>query len=280
MMRRIALVALVVVLAGSCGDGSRRDPVADARASLDRVQQGTLHMELQAAGAGAQPTPSIGFALDGMFDLEPRGATRPATNVITVNLGSPGDQPAHFVSTGRDAFVVQGDVGYQLTKMPLPPAQPPLDLRALLVDPRPQTGTSTAAGEAVDRVTGSVDPVAAINGVVDLADRLGADPDTALRVSPADAARVRDAAMSSTVEVLTGHDDLLMRSLIAHIELAAPTSPSAPPSGPTTGGALVHALDKLGHVTVTVAVRLDDPNAPVAISPPVSIRPINELGTG
>jgi hypothetical protein len=43
---------------------------------------------------------------------------------------------------------------------------------------------------------------------------------------------------------------------------------------------VVQALHKLGHVTLTVEVRLDDPNAPVAIAPPATIRPISELGGG
>jgi len=280
MKRRIASAALVLVfvLAG-CGHDSRRDLVADARNGVDRVQRGTVHVQL-AMVDGRAPSPSVGFATDGTFDLAPTSAARPATDVMTVNLGTPDGLPSHFVSTGQDAFIVQDDVGYQLKAMPLPPAQPVLDLPTLLVDPKAQSPTTTGAGEVVDRVTGGVDPVAAVNGVVDLADRLGAGPDAALRVSPADAARVRAAAKSSTVEVLTGQDDHLLRSFVAHIELATATPPSPAPTGPVTGGALVHALHKLGHVTLTVEVRVDNPNAPVAIAPPPTIRPITELGGG
>ena len=278
----VTTVALVLglVLANGCG-GSTRDPVADARTSFDRVQRGTVHMEVELAGSANEPAARAGFAADGTFDLAPAGAVRPATDVTTVNLGVPDQMPSHFVSTGRDAFVVQGDVGYQLATVPVSPPRPALDLQKLLIDPTTQSPTSTAAGESVDRVTGHVDPVDAVNGVVDLADHLGAGPDAALRVSVADADRVRRATTSSTVEVLTGHDDHLLRGMTAHIELAAPVSaPSAPPAGPTTGGALVQALHKLGHVSVTVQVRLDDPNAPVIISPPPTIRPISELGRG
>ena len=278
MKRRIAIAALVFVLVvAGCGHGSTRDPVADARNGLDQVKRGTVHVELEMVD-GRAPSPSVGFATDGTFDLGPTSAARPATDVMTVNLGTPDDLPSHFVSTGQDAFIVQGDVGYQLKAMPLPPAQPVLDLPTLLGDLKAQPPTTTAAGDAVDRVTGGVDPVATVNGVVDLADRLGAGPDAALRVSPADAARVRGATRSSTVEVLTGRDDHLLRSFIAHIELAT-TTPSSPPfADAMTGGAVVHALRKLGQVTLTVEVRLDDPNAPVVIAPPATIRPISELG--
>ena len=280
MKWRIAIVAVALVAAAGCGHGSKRDPVADARAGLDHVQRGTVHVQLEMAAAGTQSSARSGFATDGTFDLAPSGATRPATDVTTVNLGAPDDQPAHFVSTGRDAYLVQGGVGFQLTSVPVAPAQRPLDLSALLADAAGQTPSTTAQGESVDRVAGRVDPVAAMNGVVDLADRLGAGPDAALRVSPADAPRVRGATTSSTVEVLTGQDDHVLRSLTAHIELAVPMAPSPASAQGATGGALVHALYALGHVEVTVEVRLGDPNAPVVISPPATIRPISELGGG
>ena len=276
MKRRIAIaaLALVLVVASSCGHGSTRDPVADARVSLDRVQRATVHMQLELAGSGSDPTAQAGFATDGTFDLAPKTATAPAVDVMTMNLGLPDAQPAHFVSTGQQAFIVKGDVGYQLGFVPKP-TRPMPDLGRLLVDPTAQTPISTAAGETVDRVTAHADPVDAVNGAVDLAEHLGAGPDPALRISPSDADRVRGATTSSNVEVLTGRDDHLLRKLTAHIELTAPTPP-----GPIIGGALVQALHKLGHVTVSVELRLDDPNVPVAVSPPATIRPFSELGNG
>lgn len=278
MKWRIAVVAIAFVLAGGCGHGSTRDHVADARASLDQVQRGTVHVQLQMAGGADDPSERAGFATDGTVDLAPKGAMAPAVDVMTLNLGLRDGPPAHFVSTGQEAFIVKGDVGYQLGFVPKS-ARPTLDLRTLLVDPTAQPPTSTAAGERVDRVTADVDPVEAVNETVDFAEHIGASPDAALRISPADAGRVRSATTSSTVEVLTGSEDHLLRGLTAHIELATPTRSTATPPGPITGGALVQALHKLGHVTVSVELRLDDPNSPVAVSPPPTIRPFSELGS-
>jgi len=286
-MRRAAtvLAAVAMLAAVGCGGGSKRDPVADAGASLSHVQRGTMHLKLDLAAGAEGPQTHVGFAMDGAFDLAAAGGSLPAADLTTVNLGMPNALPAHFVSTAHDAYIVRGDVGYELTPEQLAPlrtavpagnssAVAGLDLRGWALDPRAQAPTTTGAGEAVDRVTGGVDPVAALNGIVDLAGQLGGGPDPALRISAADAARVRAAAQSSNLEVLTGRDDHLLRSLIAHVQFAAPTA-----AGPTTGGAVMQALNRLGHLTLTLELRLDHPNVPVSITPPATIRPISELPT-
>lgn len=278
---RVALTVALVCALG-CSGGSKHDPVADAGASLSRVQRGTMHLQLSLA-AGSEPTAQVGFAMDGTFDLAPAGASLPAADVTTFNLGTPKDPPVHFVSTAHDAFIVRGDVGYQLTPAQLAPltrsssgpnATTGLDLRGWAIDPTPQPSTTTGAGEPVDRVTGRVDPVAALNGIVDLAGQMGGSPDPALRIAPADADRVRVATQSSSLEVLTGRDDHLLRSLTVHVEFASPTA-----AGPTTGGAVMQAVTRLGHVSLDIQLRLDHPNVPVLISPPATVRPISELPT-
>src|SRR4051794_35561104 len=262
-----AFVAVALLLAIGCGGDATHDPVADAGASLSRVQRGTMHLELGLAAGANDPTAKVGFAMDGTFDLAPPGASMPAADVTTVNLGTPNAAANHFVSTAHDAFIVRDQVGYQLTPQQLAPLQMAassdhdngiagLDLRGWVHDPRAQPPTSTAAGEPVDRVTGGVDPVAALNGIVDLAGQLGGGVDPALRISPPDADRVRAATQSSSLEVLTGRDDKLLRSLTVQVQFAAATA-----AGPTTGGAVVQALDKLGHLTLTIELRLDHPNA-------------------
>ena len=284
-MRRAAtvLVAIALLVAVGCGGTSTRDPVADAGASLRQVQRGTMHLELDLAAGAEDPHTHVGFAMNGAFDLAPAGGSLPAADLTTVNLGMPNARPAHFVSTAHDAYIVRGDVGYELTAEQLAPlrtagstgnssAGAGLDLRGWAINLRAQAPTTTGAGEAVDRVTGGVDPVAALNGIVDLAGQLGGGPDPALHISPADAGRVRAAAQSSDLEVLTGRDDHLLRSLTGHVQFAAPTA-----AGPTTGGAVMQALNHLGHLTLTIELRLDHPNVPVTIAPPATIRPISEM---
>ena len=287
-MRRsvLAVAAIALLVVTGCGHGSRRDPVADAGASLSRVQRGTMHLEVALAAGASDAPATVGFAMDGAFDLAPSGAPMPAADLTTVNLGMPNAEPAHFVSTAHEAYLVRDGVGYQLTPEELAPLQLSttsggggnvggLDLRGWVHDPIVQPATTTAAGEPVDRLTGSVDPVAALNGIVDLAGQLGGTVDPALRITPADADRVRAATTSGQLEVLTGKDDHLLRSLVVRVQFAA-----TPANGPTTGGAVMQALDKLGHLTLTIELRLDHPNAPVTIARPAVVRPISELRSG
>lgn len=281
--RAVALVLLVIVAIalGGCGHTAKRDPVADAGASLSRVQRGTLHVKLDLGAGATDPSQHVGFQMDGAFDLAPQGGSLPAADLTTTNLGAPGEPPAHFVSTARDAYIVQDGVGYQLPPDELASlgrastssAVTGLDVKGWAIDPASQPSTTTSAGEAVDRTTGGVDVVVALNGVVDLAGQLGGGTDAALRVPAGDAGRVHSAVRSSSLEVLVGHDDHLLRSVTAHVELATPAASSA-------GGAVIQALNKLGHVTLTIELRIDHPNAPVTITPPATVRPISELRPG
>ena len=281
MTRGVAIVVAALLVVAGCGHDTKRDPVADAGASLSRVQRGTLHLRLDlGAGDPAQPA-RVGFEMDGQFDLAPAGASLPVVDLTTTNLGAPTDRPVQFVSTGHDAYVVRDGVGYELSPDALAPLRldgasssiTGIDLRGWAIDPAPQPATTTSAGEAVDRITGGVDPVAALNGIVDFAGQLGGGADTSLRIAPTDAGRIHSAVRSSSLEVLVGHDDHLMRGLTAHVEFAAPEATSS-------GGAVVQALNKLGRVTLTIELRIEHPNTAVAVTTPAQVRPFSDLRGG
>jgi hypothetical protein len=223
--------------------------------------------------------------MDGPFDLAPAGATLPIADLTTTNLSDPAAPTTRFVSTGHEAFIVQGDVGYQLAdaqlaSIRLNPSSSGsgsgsfngLDLRQWVVDPVQQPAT-TIAGEAVDRITGRVDPVAALNGIVDLAGQLGSGQGSSLRVADSEAGQVRAAAKSSTFEIATGTGDHLLRSLTAQVEFAATPAETSSQAG----GAVLDGLLKLGHLTLTIELRIERPNSSVSASPPATIRPISEL---
>ena len=287
MRRGTGLVAAAVLLLfAGCGHDTKRDAVADAGASLSRVQRGTLHLKLDLGADTNDPSAQVGFQMDGVFDLAPPGAPLPAADLTTANLGSPEEPPVHFVSTAHDAFIVQDGVGYQLTPQQVAPLRldastgtgggiTGLDLRGWVIDPVAQPTTTTPAGENVDRITGRADPIAALNGIVDLAGQLGGAPDPALHVSATDADAVRSAMQSSSFEVLMGRDDRLLRGLTVQVQFAAPAA-----ARPSTGGAVAQAIDKLGHLTLTIELRLDRPNSPVDVPAPAQIRPISELRRG
>jgi hypothetical protein len=94
-----------------------------------------------------------------------------------------------------------------------------------------------------------------------------------LRVSESEATQVRAAAKSSSFEIATGTSDHLLRSLTARVEFAA----TPPANGTQSNGAVLDGLIKLGHLTLTIELRIERPNDPVSVSPPATIRPISEL---
>ena len=213
------------------------------------------------------------------FDLSPPGAELPEADLTTAKLGTPVQPPVRFLSTGHEAFIVQADVGYQLTADQVAPLRlqsgkgtgfSGVDLRGWAIDASSQPATTTPAGEVVDRVTGRVDPVAALNGIVALASQLGGGPDSALSIAASDADRVHAATQASSLELLVGRDDHVLRALTARVEFAAPQTQS-------TGGAVVQALSKFGHLTLTIELRIDHPNDQVTITRPARVRPIAEF---
>lgn len=280
MTRRRCAAAFAVVaalaIAPACG-GS--DSAANANAASGRIHSGVMHVRMELS-AGA-PAARVGFTLDGPFDLSPANRSLPVADLLTADLSNASRSGDRFLSTGQAAFVVRDGVGYQLTAEQTAPLQGDanassgsadalagLDLDHWVVDPQ-QQGSSSADGTAVDRVTGQVDPVAALNDIVALAGQFGSDQQP-LQIDAADADRVRALVQSSSFELLTGHDDHLLRSVTATVELAAPT-------GSVSGGALLTKVAQLGHVTMTISLQIDGPNQPIAVSAPATVRPISDL---
>ncbi|MEY2459339.1 MAG: hypothetical protein QOG30_1169, partial [Acidimicrobiaceae bacterium] len=162
--RAILLVTAFAVVIAGCGGKSKSDAVADAGASLSRIHSGVLHLRLEISAGAGDPSSRVGFQLDGPFDLTPAGAVLPVADLTSTNLSDPAMPTTRFVSTGHAAFVVQNDVGYQLTDQQVSSMTVGatgsgggrlvgLDLRQWVVDPTQQP-SSTVAGEAVDRITG------------------------------------------------------------------------------------------------------------------------------
>ena len=287
MNGRIATVLVVVGLVGlvvvGCGHGTKRDVVVDADGSFGRVQRGAVHLKL-AFHATDDPATAVGFEVNGVFDLAAPVADLPASDTTTTNVALPDAAPVHFVSTGKAAYVVRGDTGYQLGPAELEPlrVQPadrsatPHGARSLgpwMVDPVVQAPTSID-GEQVDRVVGRFAPAAGVNDLVAFATELGAAPDAALRMTNTDEPTVNSAIRSSQIEVLVGRDDHLLRSVSARVELGESKA------GTNAQGALLHALNRFGRVTLTVDLRIDHPNAPVTIAAPAHVVPISELRSG
>jgi hypothetical protein len=135
-----------------------------------------------------------------------------------------------------------------------------------MVDPRVGDG-GRLDGVAVQRVTGAVDVVKALNDIVAVAADVGPAPDEELRpVDPAGADRVKRAVRSSTLEVITGQDDHLLRRLRLDVTFAA---------GDLEG--LQQALGPLAGSSLHFEVDLTGLNRKVEVDVPPSVRPLADL---
>jgi hypothetical protein len=109
-------------------------------------------------------------------------------------------------------------------------------------------------GAPTDEVTGDLDVVAAANGLMGFAALAGRD---ATRIEGADAARLRKAVRSSSVDVLTGKDDRLLRRMTLSADL-----------GFDVPAALKRALGTNVGAKIDFLLAVTDPNAPVVVHGP------------
>jgi|GEM_PF-6542556 len=278
-MRRWATVAVAAtaLCAAACG-GSKSDAVSKAGDSVGRIHSGVLHVKVEMTSGAAPDAARVGFQMDGPFDADVQAGQLPVADLTTKDFAT--GRTTEFVSDRSHAFLVVDGVAYQFDDQQVASlrranggtsgALTGLDLRSWVVQPTDQPST-TINGQTVARVTGTVDPVAAINGIVALATALGSGDQT-LQISAGDADRVRAALKSSSFELLTGAQDGLLRQVTATMAFASPQgAPNA------AGGAVLQALAGYGHLTMTIQLGIDSPNGPVSVTTPASSKPIAQL---
>lgn len=271
-----AAVALAVSLVtGACGaESDAEEALSRTEDKLDDVRSGVLDMRMVASAAGSPEGGGVGFELAGPFSVAESEGRLPVADLEYTRIT--GDQRAtyKFLSTGDAAYVVVDGTAYEL-----PPAQV-ADLRArdddtggggldgLNLSDWIEQPRLEPAGEdpPTDRITGALDAIAALNDILSVSLELGVSEDDAPRRLEGDSAeRVRRAVQSSSVEVLTGRDDRLLRRARVIIEL-----------GPR-GQELRQALGRLAGARLAIDIAVDHPNRPVTVRPPAQARPASEL---
>ncbi len=198
---------------------------------LGSVRSGVLAMTLLATPESST-TRGEGFEISGPFSVATQRGTLPIANIVYTRIAGSTRETARFTSNGRQAFVTTAG-----RTSPVPRGQlqglfatgkrsaGPGGLEGLHLDkwmrsPRLSDG-GHVDGTAVDKLTGNVDPVAAINDLVTLAtDVDGSVQDAPRRLEGADAARVRRAVHDATAEVRVGKQDHLLRRLQLAIHFA------------------------------------------------------------
>ncbi len=271
------LIAAVVALGAGCGGGGE-SVLEDTTAGLAKIRSGELRMAMTAtAGTEGEGRP-VGFEVAGPFSVPSAAGELPLARLRRTRVVGTALEPTTFVSTGRRAFLEVDGKAYEL---------PPEQVQALRAKEAPKDGGAGLRrldlakwgveptvgdggrldGVPVQRVTGAVDVVKALNDIVAVADDIGSARDEGLRpVDPASGDRVKRAVRSSTFEVITGKDDHLLRRLRLDVVFAAGDLQ-----------ALQQALGPLAGTRLRFELDLSGLNRRVEVAEPAQVRPLSEL---
>ncbi len=251
--RRAAAVLATLVLTGAAGcggdEGSALQQTADR---LDQIHGGDLDLELRLVPKGSA---GIGVALRGPFALS--AERRLPVADITYEQRAGATTRATFTSTGSRAWVTtQGRTvrlqGAQLQGLRVGAGKTQsladlgLDVGSWIRKPRTGAGPRLD-GVATERITGDLDAEQALG---DLARASGQDG-----LGPDEGKRLGRTVSRSSITLVTGKEDRLLRSLRLRATLDVPPELRA-----KTGG--TSALD------VRLDLRLRGINRPVRVSAP------------
>jgi hypothetical protein len=265
--------ALTTLLAGAtatvaftaCGGSS--SPLGDTSANLSAIHSGVLNMQLL---MNTQRSGDVGFTVSGPFDMA--GGDGGAAQLTTVlHCGAAQTQAtvtaAHghaYVSTGGRTYRMSGAESSAVTSA-VGQAQgfSGLHLDQWITSPQ-VSSAGTVDGVAADRITGTLNVPVALQDILTLQAR--AQGAAAPHFDSATQQQLRNVAQSSSVEVVTGHDDRLLRSLHATVDLVAALPAQARAQ-----------LGDLGSVHIDFSVALSRVNQSVTVQEPANPLPAADL---
>ena len=292
---RLAGAAAVAALCGlaptACGGEAPGEVVARTQANLARIRSGDLDARLVIAAEGPKRTGATGFELHGPFELPRSAGDLPKARIAYTQIAGSRRATVTLVSTGERAYIEVRGKAYELTSDqerqlreeggPLgggsgsgtggATASPTgsLDLAAWLREPDLSAGERIGGAET-DRVTGEVDVASVVTDVLGAAERLGVPREAvgggALRGAGDE--RLDRAVSASSIELLTGREDRLLRRLQLGIKLDAKAAAG--------GGA---SLGDVEAVRVDLELAIERPNTPVRVDAPRDARPASELSS-
>lgn len=256
-MKRIAGVVLAcaaLLTAAGCGGSSAASAVSETTDNLAKIRSGVLDLKLLVTPRSGD---AFGFELKGPFSLRP--GKLPVARIEYTQTANGRSATATFVSDGARAWVVANGTTTELSEQQAASlttlggnrdrglAQ--FEVGRWLRDPQ-----VADEGDSTERITGTLDVVAAANDLMGLAALAGRD---STRIEGADADRLREATRDSSVEVVTGKDDRLLRRLALSADLGFDVPQSLEHTLGTTVGAKIEFL-----------LAVDRPNTPVQVRGP------------
>ncbi len=220
MKRLLALCAGLAALAG-CGGPDADKALRETSRNLARIHSGDLSMRLVFRPDGGE---GVGFSMEGPFALE-RRSRLPIARIDYTQLAGSKEVPATLISTGSSAFVAVDGTTYRL-----PPGRADalrivapgssglnglqLDIGRWMQDPD-SGGGPDVAGDETWKLTGRLRIGAALHDLFAAARKAGAGPVPSAR----EAARLGGAVTDSSIELLTGRDDRLLRRVTVKADL-------------------------------------------------------------
>ena len=269
-LRRLAALATgALIMASGCGDDRTpaQDELAGIEDRLDDVRSGHLDLELLASTENGSSR--VGFLLEGDFAVGEDEGDLPVADLEYTRVTGGTRQTTRFISTGKKAFVRADGPLIELDDEDVEDLRvrdgaddsglEGLALGDWVENPKVATGPRVD-GVATRRVTGKVDAVPAINDLVELAAGFGAGDDDELpsKLEGDAADRVRRVTRGSSLVLLAGRRDRIVRRLDLTIELSARDIDAD----------VRRALRGLAGAEIVLSLDLTDVNEPVRVRDP------------
>jgi hypothetical protein len=257
--RAVLLLCACACLGAGCGSDSSGEGgavVSETVDNLGKIRSGELKLSLtiEPRGPGDALT---GFELDGPFQL-PKDDKLPEADIDFTQLAGENRTELAVISTGERAFACANG-----RLVPLPDEQAQglraaggednpaerlgLDVESWVEDPQAED-----AGKGLERVTGSLDAVAALEDV------LAATGSGDAKMSEEEQKRLRESVKSSSFELVTGKDDRLLRELSAELDFDLPER--------------VRGTTNLSGGLLKLDMSIAKPNQPVEVESPEASR--------
>ena len=210
MTRFIALVVVLALVPAGCG--SSGSVLSQTGKNVAKIHSGVLDLKLIVTPHGSG-TP-FGFELKGPFSL--REGKLPIARVVYTQIANGQSANATFVSNGAHAWVVSGSGTHELSAaaakgLTFTGGFTGMDIASWVKNPK-----VADAGPGLDSVTGTLDVVAAANGLRGVAALAGRN---VAAIQGSDADRLRAAAKSSSIKLLTSKGTRLLRRLSVSTDL-------------------------------------------------------------
>jgi hypothetical protein len=281
-VRRAALILCAArgFLAAACGGGDAQSVLSVTASRLGEIRSGELTLSLIAEGGDTR----AGFELAGPFALPEEGRL-PVGKLAYTQIAGERQATVTLISTGDEAFVEANGRTYVLPERQADRLRAvggslgessgssgsggsgeasgrglgTLGLDAWLLDPEVSEG-EPVGGTETERISAELDVVQAANDLLALLAAFQGG--RAAQIEGRDAETLRGATEAATIELLTGKEDRLLRSLVVDLRLSA-----GAPEG------LREQLGPLGRAHFRLELGIANPNEPVSVEAPPNAEP-------